>query len=156
IRFIEEQERSARRWYGGAIGRMTFDGNMNTGLTLRTIRMKDGVAEVRAGATLLHDSKPEAGEAECRLKASALLAAVRGPSSVTANVPAKPVASRPGSGRKVLLVDHEDSFAHTLAGYLRAAGAEVTTMRPDLARFELRRGTRPDIVVLSPEPGRPS
>ena len=34
-----------------------FDGNMNTGLTLRTIRIKDGVAEVRAGATLLYDSR---------------------------------------------------------------------------------------------------
>ncbi|HEX5454607.1 MAG TPA: anthranilate synthase component I, partial [Stellaceae bacterium] len=40
IRFIEAEERSSRRWYGGAIGRLTFDGNMNTGLTLRTIRMK--------------------------------------------------------------------------------------------------------------------
>ena len=40
IRFIEQNERSSRRWYGGAIGRLTFDGNMNTGLTLRTIRMK--------------------------------------------------------------------------------------------------------------------
>src|SRR5207244_12546677 len=49
IRFIEAEERSARRWYGGAVGRVTFDGNMNTGLTLRTMRMKDGVAEVRGG-----------------------------------------------------------------------------------------------------------
>ena len=78
IRFIEEQERSSRRWYGGAIGRVTFDGNMNTGLTLRTIRMQDGVAEVRAGATLLYDSDPQAEEAETRLKASALFAAIRG------------------------------------------------------------------------------
>ena len=78
IRFIEEQERSARRWYGGAIGRVTFDGNMNTGLTLRTIRMKDGIGEVRAGATLLYDSDPQAEEAECRLKASALFGAIRG------------------------------------------------------------------------------
>ena len=60
IRFIEEHERSSRRWYGGAIGRVTFDGNMNTGLTLRTMRIKDGVAEVRAGATLLFDSDPQA------------------------------------------------------------------------------------------------
>src|SRR5260221_7872512 len=65
IRFIQEHERSARRWYGGAIGRVTFDGNMNTGLTLRTMRMKDGVAEVRAGATLLYDRDSEAGEAGC-------------------------------------------------------------------------------------------
>jgi anthranilate synthase len=32
-----------------------FDGALNTGLTLRTIRIMDGIAEVRAGATLLHD-----------------------------------------------------------------------------------------------------
>src|SRR5712671_9926 len=78
IRFIEEHERSSRRWYGGAIGRVTFDGNMNTGLTLRTMRMKDGVAEVRAGATLLFDSDPQAEEAETHLKAAALVAAIRG------------------------------------------------------------------------------
>ena len=81
IRFIEEEERSSRRWYGGAIGRVTFDGNINTGLTLRTMRMKDGIAEIRAGATLLYDSDPEAEEAECRLKAAALLGAIRGPGS---------------------------------------------------------------------------
>ena len=32
-----------------------FDGALNTGLTLRTIRVMDGIGEVRAGATLLHD-----------------------------------------------------------------------------------------------------
>src|SRR5215469_12567970 len=78
IRFIEEHERSARRWYGGAIGRLTFDGNMNTGLTLRTIRMQDGIGEVRAGATLLFDSDPVGEDEECRLKASALFAAIAG------------------------------------------------------------------------------
>ncbi|MGC2414856.1 MAG: anthranilate synthase component I, partial [Stellaceae bacterium] len=78
IRFIEEEERSARRWYGGAIGRVTFDGNMNTGLTLRTIRMRGGIAEIRAGATLLFDSDPDAEEAETRLKAAALFTAIRG------------------------------------------------------------------------------
>ena len=85
IRFVEEQERSARRWYGGAIGRVTFDGNMNTGLTLRTMRMKDGIAEIRAGATLLYDSDPDAEEAETRLKAAALVAAIRGTSRPAAS-----------------------------------------------------------------------
>ena len=32
--------------YGGAIGHVGFDGNINTGLTLRTIRIIDGVAQV--------------------------------------------------------------------------------------------------------------
>jgi len=153
IRFIEEHERSSRRWYGGAIGRITFDGNMNTGLTLRTIRMQDGVAEVRAGATLLYDSDPQAEEAETRLKASAMFSAIRGPVAAAARAQ---FATAVGSGRKVLLIDHEDSFVHTLANYIRTTGAEVVTMRPELARSELRRGAEPDLVVLSPGPGRPA
>jgi anthranilate synthase len=155
IRFIENEERSSRRWYGGAIGRVTFDGNMNTGLTLRTIRMKDGVAEVRAGATLLYDSDPDAEEAETRLKAAAMFTAIRGPKAVAAPARTSPAAGI-GRGRRVLLVDHEDSFVHTLANYIRTTGAEVVTMRPDLARAELRQGADHDLVVLSPGPGRPA
>jgi anthranilate synthase len=154
IRFIEEEERSARRWYGGAIGRVTFDGNMNTGLTLRTIRMKDGIAEIRAGATLLFDSDPEAEEAETRLKAAALFTAIRGPAGAAAR-PGEMPAGQSARGRKVLLIDHEDSFVHTLAGYIRTTGAEVTTLRHDFARAQLKGGYRPDLVVLSPGPGRP-
>jgi anthranilate synthase len=154
IRFIEEEERSSRRWYGGAIGRVTFDGNMNTGLTLRTIRMKDGVAEVRAGATLLYDSDPEAEEAETRLKAAAMFTAIRGPKAAPAA--GAPMAAEIGKGRRVLLIDHEDSFVHTLANYIRTTGADVVTMRPDLARAELRAGGSHNLVVLSPGPGRPS
>ncbi|MBV9151081.1 MAG: anthranilate synthase component I [Alphaproteobacteria bacterium] len=153
IRFIEEEERSSRRWYGGAIGRVTFDGNMNTGLTLRTMRMKDGVAEIRAGATLLYDSDPDAEEAETRLKAAALVAAISGTSRPTSK--GRVAFSRAGSGRKILLIDHEDSFVHTLAGYIRTTGAQVTTLRHDFARQQLREGSRPDLVVLSPGPGRP-
>jgi anthranilate synthase len=153
IRFVEEEERSARRWYGGAIGRVTFDGNMNTGLTLRTIRMQDGLAEVRAGATLLYDSDPQAEEAETRLKAAAMFTAIRGG---RAAAPAAAPVRAPGLDRRVLLIDHEDSFVHTLANYLRTTGAEVVTMRPDTARDALAAGARPDLVVLSPGPGRPA
>ncbi|HJU17176.1 MAG TPA: gamma-glutamyl-gamma-aminobutyrate hydrolase family protein, partial [Stellaceae bacterium] len=54
-----------------------------------------------------------------------------------------------------LLVDHEDSFVHTLANYIRTSGAEVATLRADLARAELRAGAAADLIVLSPGPGRP-
>jgi len=53
------------------------------------------------------------------------------------------------------LIDHEDSFVHTLAGYIRRTGAEVVTLRHDFARSELRNGLRADLAVLSPGPGRP-
>ena len=77
MQFIEDHERSPRAWYGGAVGLLGFDGNLNTGLTLRTIRVKDGLASVRAGATLLYDSDPAAEEAETELKASAFLDVIR-------------------------------------------------------------------------------
>ncbi len=157
MRFIEEHERSARAWYGGAIGYLGFDGNMNTGLTLRTIRVNEGVAEIRAGATLLIDSDPDAEEREVDLKAAALLDAVRRPRPLAT----APVEStdRVGAGRRVLLIDYEDSFVHTLANYLRRTGAEVQTIRAGVSEDELGDAIRSfgaDTVVLSPGPGRPS
>jgi anthranilate synthase len=54
-----------------------------------------------------------------------------------------------------LLVDHQDSFVHTLADYFRQQGAEVTTVRAGFPAAMLDR-LEPDLVVLSPGPGRPS
>lgn len=152
MQFIEDHEKSARAWYGGAVGRLAFDGNANTGLTLRTIRVKDGVAEVRAGATLLYDSDPDEEERETRVKAAALLDAIRRPRGVALE-PSR-VGPRPGAGKRVLLVDHQDSFVHTLANYLRQTGAEVVTLRAGFP-YEEFDAIKPDLVVLSPGPGTP-
>jgi anthranilate synthase len=153
MRFIEQNEKSPRAWYGGAIGMVHFDGDMNTGLTLRTIRIKDGIAEVRAGATLLYDSVPEEEEAETELKASAMLAAIRDARSGNAAAAERETA-RVGEGVNILLVDHEDSFVHTLANYFRQTGANVTTVRSPVSD-ELFERLKPDLVVLSPGPGTP-
>lgn len=153
MRFIEENEKSPRAWYGGAIGMVHFNGDMNTGLTLRTIRIKDGVAEVRAGATLLNDSNPEEEEAETELKASAMLSAIREASSGNA-ASVERSAARVGEGLSILLVDHEDSFVHTLANYFRQTGAKVSTVRTPVPEEVFDR-LQPDLVVLSPGPGMP-
>ncbi|MCR5855608.1 anthranilate synthase [Mesorhizobium sp. J428] len=154
MRFIEQNEKSQRAWYGGAIGMVHFNGDLNTGLTLRTIRIQDGIAEVRAGATLLYDSDPAEEEAETELKASAMLAAIReakaGNAAVTQRMPA-----RVGEGVNILLVDHEDSFVHTLANYFRQTGANVTTVRTPVPDEVFDRFS-PDLVVLSPGPGTPA
>ena len=152
MQFIEDHERSPRAWYGGAVGLLGFDGNMNTGLTLRTIRVHQGVAEVRVGATLLYDSDPDAEERETHTKAAALLDAIRRPRGVPLKTAAPP--PRPGLGRRILLVDHQDSFVHTLANYLRQTGAEVVTLRAGFPAEALDR-LQPDLVVLSPGPGTP-
>jgi anthranilate synthase len=154
MRFIENHEKSPRAWYGGAIGMVNFNGDLNTGLTLRTIRIKDGIAEVRAGATLLFDSIAEEEEAETELKASAMLAAIREAGAGNAGERARP-AAKVGEGVSILLVDHEDSFVHTLANYFRQTGARVTTVRSPVPAEVFDR-VQPDLVVLSPGPGMPA
>ncbi len=56
---------------------------------------------------------------------------------------------------RVLLVDHQDSFVHTLADYFRQHDAEVTTLRAGFPAALLDK-LAPDLVVLSPGPGRPT
>lgn len=153
MQFIEDNERTPRRWYGGAIGGVTFDGDINTGLTIRTTRMQDGVAEVRAGATLLFDSDPDAEARECDLKASALISAINAEGPPSFPNGAEPVPVRPFLA-DMLLIDCEDSFVHMLADYFRQAGARVDVVRHGMAREALA-AKRYDIVTLSPGPGRP-
>lgn len=151
MQFIEDHEKSPRRWYGGSIGWLLFNGNMNTGLTIRTIRMQSGVAEIRVGATLLFDSDPQAEEQETRMKAAAFIDAIQRPSSKQAVAQEKTSNTRK---LRMILVDHQDSFVHTLANYLRQTGADVTTIRPEFLSQILQE--KPiDLVVLSPGPGEP-
>ena len=151
MQFVEDHERSPRRWYAGAIGVVNFDGGINTGLTIRTIRMKDGIAEVRVGATCLFDSDPAAEDRECQVKAAALFQALRGdpPKRLSTFAP-----DATGSGKRVLLIDHDDSFVHMLADYFRQVGASVTVVRHIHAR-QMLESTAYDLLVLSPGPGRP-
>ena len=180
MQFIEDNEDSARRWYGGAVGKIGFDGSMNTGLTLRTARISGGIAAVRVGATLLYDSDPESEELETHIKARALLetlreveearmAAERALTDPTeteiaasgsadyngADYPEAPLAAPGPRPLRVLLVDHQDSFVHTLADYFRQHDAEVTTLRAGFPAVMLDE-IAPDLVVLSPGPGRPT
>ncbi len=174
MQFIEDHEPVPRRWYGGAVGMIGFNGSMNTGLTLRTAHIRAGVATVRAGATLLFDSDPAAEERETELKARALLETLAetaghqsgrptgehagGPGgprrAVGQDSPRAGAPAPPGAGLRVLIVDHQDSFVHTLAGYFREQGAQVRTLRAGLPAAVLDEH-RPDLVVLSPGPGRP-
>ncbi|MEM9221827.1 MAG: anthranilate synthase component I [Pseudomonadota bacterium] len=152
MQFIEDNEKSPRAWYGGAVGLVHFNGDLNTGLTLRTVHIRDGIAEVRAGATVLADSDADEEERETILKASAMRAAIRGTGAADQ---ARVVPAPPGAGKRALLVDHDDSFVHTLGGYLRRSGLAVTTLRAPVSEADIER-VSPDIIVLSPGPGLPS
>jgi anthranilate synthase len=155
VKWIENHEDSPRGWYGGAVGHIGFDGNMNTGLTLRTIRLKNTRAQVRVGATVLYDSIPEEEEQETVVKAAAMIKVLEGfnthPHAVSNSLNGDQI---PEHALDVLFVDHEDSFVHTLAGYFRKAGCRVKTLRVHLAWESIKKEDF-DLVVLSPGPGWP-
>jgi anthranilate synthase component I len=73
MQLLREHERGRRGPYGGAIGWIAGDGRMDTAVVIRSALVRDGVAAVRAGAGVVHDSDPLAEAAETRAKASALL-----------------------------------------------------------------------------------
>jgi len=160
IQFIEEHERSPRRWYGGAVGYLAFNGDLNTGLVLRTIYLKSGIAEVRVGATILYDSNPEAEEQETLTKAAALFQALHHTRQQHLSL-APGTMVHEGNGAtsarnlKVLLIDFEDSFVHTLANYIHQGGATVKTLRYGF-HDSILDIERPNLIVLSPGPGKPS
>jgi anthranilate synthase len=148
---IENLEKDARGWYGGAVGMISLDGDINTGITIRTIHLRDGIAAYATGATLLYDSIPAAEEAETRLKATGFFRALNAAPPVPS--PYQPDASE-ATGTRLLLVDNEDCFIHTLANYARQTGAEVMTYRAGFP-LDLIKNLAPSLILVSPGPGRP-
>jgi anthranilate synthase len=70
---IEKTEKSRRGYYGGSIGYLTFGGEMDTGIIIRSAHFKNGAFTYRVGATLLFDSNPQEEREETDAKAKALL-----------------------------------------------------------------------------------
>ena len=73
-------EATKRGPYGGAVGYLTADGRMDTAIVIRAAVVRDGMAHVRAGAGVVHDSDPRSEAHETRRKAGAVLEALAGES----------------------------------------------------------------------------
>ena len=125
---VEALEKDARGWYGGAVGMISLNGDINTGILIRTTYLRDGMARYPVGATLLYDSVPVMEERETRMKATGFFRTLgaRGSSGGSRAVETYRIS---GAGAKLLLVDNDDCFIHTLANYARQTGAEVVTYR---------------------------
>lgn len=76
MELIKEIEPTARNLYGGAIGYIGFDGNIDSCITIRTIYIHNKTAYVQAGAGIVADSIPEKEWEETRNKAKALIKAI--------------------------------------------------------------------------------
>jgi anthranilate synthase component 1 len=75
MELIDELEVSRRGLYGGACGYLSWSGEMDLAIAIRTGVVKDGVLNVQAAAGVVHDSVPQAEWQETEVKARALLRA---------------------------------------------------------------------------------
>jgi para-aminobenzoate synthetase component 1 len=73
---IEELEPARRGPYCGAIGYLSFTGNMDTSITIRTLVLKGGKMHLQMGGAITSDSDPEAEHEETLAKAQAVLDAI--------------------------------------------------------------------------------
>ncbi len=76
MQIIAELERQRRGVYGGAVGYIGFDGNLDTCIAIRTLVFKDGVAYAQAGGGIVADSEPRAEFLETENKLGAVLRAL--------------------------------------------------------------------------------
>ena len=76
MQIISALEPHRRGIYAGAVGYVGFGGDMDTCIALRTIVMREGVAELQAGAGIVADSRPADEHQECLNKLAALRRAV--------------------------------------------------------------------------------
>jgi anthranilate synthase component 1 len=76
MQIIDELEPVKRGGYGGAIGYLSYAGDLDTAIHIRTVVVKDGVAHVQAGGGTVADAKPQYEYEESVAKASAVMRAV--------------------------------------------------------------------------------
>jgi anthranilate synthase component I len=76
MQIIDELEPVKRGGYGGAIGYLSYGGDLDTAIHIRTVVVKDGVAHVQAGGGTVADAKPAYEYEESVAKSSAALRAI--------------------------------------------------------------------------------
>jgi anthranilate synthase component 1 len=76
MQIIDELEPVKRGGYGGAIGYVSYAGELDTCIHIRTVVVKDGVAHIQAGGGTVADAKPDYEFRESEAKARAVLNAI--------------------------------------------------------------------------------
>jgi len=76
MQIINSMEKNKRCAYSGAVGYFTFDGNIDSCITLRSVVLKDGMAYVQAGGGVVADSTPEGEYQETINKARGMMRAI--------------------------------------------------------------------------------
>jgi anthranilate synthase len=148
MQLIEDHEPSARNFYGGSIGYMSFSGEMDTGIIIRTADIYEDELSYQTGATLLYSSDPEKELLEIQNKAAAFVSVFRADDSLENAFKLPQFRSLRG-----LVVDNFDSFTYNLVDAFSQFGVDLSVVRNDISLNDLSDDY--DFVVLSPGPGTP-
>ena len=175
MQLIAAAEGERRGLYGGAVGYLGYDGNLDTAITIRSAVLKDGQAHVHTGRGHRGPERPgervrgdraqgRGAPAGHRARRGARRPAPAGrPAPDGRPAPARRRCPRTAGGRRpmILVIDNYDSFTFNLVQALQAAGADVRVVRNDQitrAEVEAMAGD-PDEdlrgIVISPGPGNP-
>jgi len=180
-RVIEQYEPDGRGYYSGAIALIGRDGagqrTLDSAILIRSAEISaDGRLRAGVGATLVRHSRPEGEVAETRAKAAGLIAALtanrspklsehpqvrRALAERSTQIASFWRAGRPDhradphrelAGRRVLVIDAEDTFTSMIDKELRSLDLDVTVRRYD----DPYRTEDYALVVMGPGPGDPT
>lgn len=77
MQLIRNVEKARRGSYGGAVGYLTGEGDLDTCIVIRSAYVEQGIAQVQAGAGVVYDSDPQSEADETRGKAQAVISAIQ-------------------------------------------------------------------------------
>lgn len=174
---IAQYEWESRGYYGGEIGILKPDGDLDTAISIRMAHFIGNSVRVRSGAGIVRDSTPEWELREVGIKAQGIISAIHGTITETPDV--RDIVSDPEIlellrdrnkdlsrfhfesqwtresipeliGKKAVIIDNEDNFSSMIARMMRVMGMEVEVI-PTADFSSLNH--LPDIVILGPGPG---
>lgn len=147
MEIINELENNKRGIYGGAVGYLDFTGNLDTCIGIRLAYKKNGKVFVRSGAGIVADSIPEKEFQECINKAKAVVEAIKKHSRWQ--------LMRERRMMMILLIDNYDSFSYNLYQLIGTIEPDIKVIRNDEMTVEEVKALNPQLIILSPGPGRP-
>ena len=125
MQLIAEAEKERRGLYGGAVGYLGYDGNLDTAITIRSAILKDDLIHLHVGAGIVAKSVPETEFEETEHKAAAIRRALEMAVAEATQVAASAAASAAGSGTTTSR--GADPVAAAPAGASSAAARQETS-----------------------------
>ncbi|MDD2694048.1 MAG: chorismate-binding protein [Candidatus Gracilibacteria bacterium] len=177
-RLIKKYEKQSRRYYGGEIGILTPDGDLDTAILIRMAHFDaDGTVTIQAGAGITKNSKPLGEAQEVKMKTGGMQAALLGKSQTPPDV--QSILDDPEvitklqernkylskfhfleqseqktceqlQGKTVTIIDNEDNFTNMLARMMTTMGMIVDIVKT--IDFDSTTDAS-DIIVIGPGPG---